>query len=117
MLQAQFPSLCGLHNLVLGQTLSFQVTQEAFLQILHVGGNHWLTIQKIPSFYVITPFQWTLKNTNLLCTKSSTIVLKIYKTQSQIGTSDCGLFSIAYATDLQLAFEHNPACCEYCQKQ
>jgi len=52
---------------------------------------------------------------SLLCTKSSTIVLKIHKTQSQIGKTDCGLFAIAYATEL--IFGHNPASSEYCQKQ
>ena len=43
----------------------------------------------------------------------STAVLKIYKTQLQVG---CGLFAIiAHATDM--AFGHQPASHEYCQKQ
>ena len=52
---------------------------------------------------------------SLLCTKSSTIVLKIHKTQLQVGSSDSGLFAIAYATEL--AFGRNPASTEYFQKQ
>ena len=123
MLKAEFPSMSGLYNPVLGQTLSFPVTREAFVQILHVGGNHWITIENIPSFFVNiydsvynTVTMDTKKQiASLLCTKSSTIVLKIHKTQLQVGSSDCGLFAIAYATEL--AFGHNPASNEYFQRQ
>ena len=38
MIQSQFPSLAGLHNCLLGQNRSFPVTNEAFIQILHVKG-------------------------------------------------------------------------------
>ena len=123
MLKAQFPLMSGLYNPVLGQTLSFPVTQEAFVQMLHVGGNHWITIENVPSLFVnvydsvygTVSVDTKKQIASLLCTKSSTIVLKIHKTQLQVGTSDCGLFAIAYATEL--AFGHNPASSAYCQEQ
>ena len=43
----------------------------------------------------------------LLCCSSSRITARVPKTQSQIGSSDCGVFAIAFATDL--AFGLNPA--------
>ena len=42
MLKAQFPLMSGLYNPVLGQALSFPVTQDPFVQVLHVGENHWI---------------------------------------------------------------------------
>ena len=38
MIQSQFPSLAGLHDCLLGQNLSYPVTN--FIQILHYDGNH-----------------------------------------------------------------------------
>ena len=48
---------------------------------------------------------------NLLCCSSSRITARFHKTQSQIGSSDCGVFAIAFATDL--AFGLNPASHHY----
>ena len=52
MIQSQFPSLAGFCNSLLGQNLSFPVTNQAFIQILHVEGNHWIAIEHISSDYV-----------------------------------------------------------------
>ena len=49
MIQSQFPSLAGFYNCLLGQNLSFPVTNEAFIQILHVEGNHWIAIKHVSS--------------------------------------------------------------------
>ena len=49
MIQSQFPLLAGFHNCLLGQNLSFPVTNEVFIQILHVEGNHWIAIEHISS--------------------------------------------------------------------
>ena len=49
MTQSQFPLLAGLHNCLLGQNLSSPVTNEVFIQILHVEGNHWIAIEHISS--------------------------------------------------------------------
>ena len=49
MTQSQFPLLAGFHNSLLGQNLSSPVTNEVFIQILHVEGNHWIAIEHISS--------------------------------------------------------------------
>ena len=49
MIQNQFPSLTRFHNCLLGQNLSFPVTNEAFIQVLRVEGNHWIAIEHISS--------------------------------------------------------------------
>ncbi len=50
----------------------------------------------------------------ILCTTESKITLKIHKVQFQERSDDCGLFSIAYATDL--VYGNDPASCRYKQK-
>ena len=40
LLHKQFPP-------VVGQSLSFQVTEPPFVQVLHVGGNHWMTVVRV----------------------------------------------------------------------
>ena len=50
----------------------------------------------------------------LIRTPEPVIELDIQQTQFQVGSSDCGLFSIAYATDL--AYENNPAVYRYKQE-
>ena len=37
----------GLQNALLGCTLSFDVIKNEFVQVLHSGGNHWLTVSTI----------------------------------------------------------------------
>ena len=44
MLLRQFPDVRGLQSIFLGQTLSFKEISPPFVQILHVGGNHWMTV-------------------------------------------------------------------------
>ena len=44
MLRKQFPSIDGLNDPVLGQHLQFPVARSTFVQILHDGSMHWLTI-------------------------------------------------------------------------
>ena len=34
----------GLQNTLLGCTLSFDVIKNEFVQVLHSGGNYWLTV-------------------------------------------------------------------------
>ena len=37
----------GLQNPILGQRLAFDVETDEFVQILHSGGNHWITISTV----------------------------------------------------------------------
>ncbi len=36
--------MTGLQNPILGQNLSFQILSGWAVQVLHTGGNHWITI-------------------------------------------------------------------------
>ena len=108
LLSSQFPSLCGFYSTLLGQNLSFPVTRESFIQILNAGGNHWITVEHTQSFSVnvfdskfcTIPMDVKMQIAALLCCTSSRITTRFHKTQSQIGSSDCGVFAIAFATDL-----------------
>ena len=118
MIQSQFPSLAGFYNCLLGQNLSFPVTNEAFIQILHVEGNHWIAIEHISSdcvnIYdsVHSSVSTDIKlQVSLLRTGNQRIALKIQKVQFQNRASDCGAYTIAFATDL--AYGNNPASREY----
>ena len=119
LLSSQFPSLCGFYSTLLGQNLSFPVTRESFIQILNAGGNHWITVEHTQSFSVnvfdskfcTIPMDVKMQIAALLCCTSSRITTRFHKTQSQIGSSDCGVFAIAFATDL--AFGLKPASHHY----
>ena len=37
----------GLQSPILGQTLAFDVVRDDMVQILHSGGNHWITVSTI----------------------------------------------------------------------
>ena len=52
---------------------------------------------------------------SIMSTKESEITFKIHKVQYQKGSDDCGLFAIAYATDL--AYGNDPVSCRYKQKE
>lgn len=42
----------GLQESILGETLTFNVCQRAFVQFLHVGGNHWITVTTLGKNYI-----------------------------------------------------------------
>ena len=87
MIQSQFPSLAGLYNCLLGQNLSFPVSNQAFIQIIHVEGNHWIAIELISSDCVnindsvhsSVSTDTKLQIASLLCTGNQRITLKIQK--------------------------------------
>ena len=119
LLSSQFPSLCDFYSTLLGQNLSFPVTRESFIQILNAGGNHWITVEHTQSFSVnvfdskfcTIPMDVNMQIAAFLCCTSSRITTRFHQTQSQIGSSDCGVFAIAFATDL--AFGLKPASHHY----
>ena len=108
MLKEQFPNLAGLYNPCRGQNLSFPESPDPFLQILHVQNNHWITVTSIPpSCVYIYDSKYNLMTDNtkmqiaaIMHTDESCIDVKIPRIQYQEGSSDCGLYSIAYATDV-----------------
>ena len=87
MIQNQFPSLAGFHNCLLGQNLSFPVTNEAFIQVLRVEGSHWIAIEHVSSdclniydsVHSSVSTDTKLQIASLLRTDNQRITLKIQK--------------------------------------
>ena len=101
----------GLQNTLLGSTPSFDVVGgEEFVQVLHSGGDHWLTVSTIGCFYSTVNvydslFTHVPKPTMeqicaLLISSEPTITLQFMPTDCQQNASDCGLFSLAFSTAL-----------------
>jgi len=95
----------------LGETLTFEVQKGKFVQVLNVYGSHWITISNILcSSGVVAVYDskpdCTLSNqtkrqiASILMTDEEVIYIQIVQVQAQMGTSDCGLFSLAFATSL-----------------
>ena len=125
LIKKQFPLLEGLHNCLIGHSYrSFPKTDGAFIQILHINGNHWITVQHEPqsgfvhvydSMYSSTSFDAKRQIAALLRMKDRQIELKIQPVQYQKGCTDCGVFAVAFATDL--AHGCNPSEHQYNQDE
>lgn len=46
-IQAVHPSVSGFQDVSLGLTMAFSVMRKEFVQVLHTGGGHWLTISTL----------------------------------------------------------------------
>ena len=81
-----YPHVCGLQDVSLGHTLAFDVPVGEFVQVLHTGRGHWVTISTIACdngevdvFDSMTPaLTDSLKNqiAALLCTKQKAITVR-----------------------------------------
>ena len=47
LLKARFPNIHGFQDVSLGQTLAFNIVKEGFVQVLHTGRGHWVTVSTI----------------------------------------------------------------------
>ncbi len=107
LLRGQFQDARGLQCPLLGQNLSFLPVEPPFVQILHIGGNHWNTVVAIDtqtvkvydSLYHSLDAGTSKQSAAILRSSCKQISFSIENTQEQIGGSDCGLFAIAYATE------------------
>ena len=123
LLKRQFLQINGLKDTALvlreGNT-----TVPGSVQVLHINGNHWITISTIDTIvaphYDVTVFDFvnfTLSRSaqvliaKLLKTPKKTIAVKFanLNKQLQAGFDDCGVFATAYST--ALAHGQNP--CSY----
>ncbi len=113
LLKKRNPLISGLQDVALGLTMTFNVEPEEFVQILHTGAGHWLTISTIgvqhPQVQVFDPKYSTCppeckaQIATLLATEHSSFQLNYINVQMQSGSNDCGLFAIAFATALVFA--------------
>ena len=111
LLKKENPMVGGFQPPYLGQTCGFDIQTGEFVQILHDGHGHWLTVSTVGAedgaeVYVYdsmypTVGTYTKKEVaSILCSKKKSIKLKIMDVQMQAGGCDCGLFAIAFATAL-----------------
>ena len=108
-LRQQFPQSGGLHQICLGLTYTFPVQSTEFVQVLHNGFNHFVTVSTIGTSkgQVLVfdsgkhPHLTKSLIRQILCLVPFESVETVHiKVQQQVGHSDCGLFAIAFATAL-----------------
>ena len=130
LLRGQFPDLQGLTSPVLGQKLCFPNFEwalgyagESYLRVLHNGRDHWVTIEivseeevhiydslfKKPNYYIIKQI------TSILRSRCHQVKLLLEKVQYQRNTVDCGVYAIAFLTDL--CHKINPSTCHYAESK
>ena len=122
-LKNQFRSQAGLYNPVHGQDFSFPITRDAFIQILLVGGNHWVTVAGVSSslvhvydsVYNHVHDDVKIQVAALMLSDEPVVTFKLHKVQFQKGSRDCGLYAVAYATDL--AYGNDPSSYRYKQEK
>ena len=106
LLKTSYPDTGGLQKTTLAFTLSYAV-----VQIMNTRDNHWITVSNIGcpvdhiNVYDSMPYCSTSKRTkeeicSILFSSAEEITLDFPCDRKQKGGSDCGLFSIAYATTL-----------------
>ena len=91
-----------------------------YLQILHTGEDHWITVKLLSDHEVLIydsihlqPNYYSLKQiASIAQCKTSTIELQLQRVQmQQPGSVDCGVYAIAFLTDL--CHGKDPASCQY----
>ena len=110
ILKESVPAKNGFQSVCLGRTCAFQIETSEFVQILHNGHDHWITISTFgadegevfvyDSLYCSVSSSVKAQIACLLATKKEKIELKFIDVQMQSGKYDCGLFAVAFATAL-----------------
>ena len=110
LLKKHFPYVDGLHDPAIKGSLVVPATSE-FVQILNTG-SHWVclsTISTTPGIGTVKIFDSMYQKPNsitvehacrMLMYPGSKVTFINEKVQRQVSASDCGLFSLAFATDL-----------------
>ena len=96
LLQVAFPNIPGFQCTLLGQALAFNVD---WLMISTIGTKH-PEVNVYDSLYSFTSPSLKLQISSLLYRQHLHIMLVFKDVQMQCGSSDCGVFSIAFATAL-----------------
>ena len=108
LLKTKFPCVDGLHDPAITGTLVAPAISE-FVQIINTG-NHWVCLSTISCrpgtikvydslFLRVSPIA-IHHSCRLLMHTGGSILFTNEKIQKQINSSDCGLFALAFATDL-----------------
>ena len=115
LLKSQFPNVLGFQASVLSQKSMFKRIEGSYVQIINTNSNHWITVAGIHGSLVrvydskYKSISDDTKRQIALLTASDKdyITIALENTQFQHGPNDCGLYAIAYATDI--CFGNNPA--------
>ena len=115
LLKAVNSHLSGFQNTLLGQSLSFDIEPGEFVQILHDDQGHWFAVSSVgtahpqinvlDSLYSSVSSSAKLQISALLFTTHKQITLSFRDVQRQVGSSDCGLFAIAFATAIAFGLD------------
>ena len=115
LLRNQYPEIQGLCTPVLGQKLcfpEFNILQgyagNTYLQVLHTGADHWITIEILSEEEVrlydsifLKPTYHTLKQiASIVKSKYDKIQISLAKVQFQKSADDCGVYALAFLADL-----------------
>ena len=126
LIRSQFPDLQRLWTPVLGQQLSypqFNIVQGYagfyYLQVLHSGADHWVTIEilsqeedRVYDSVYLKPTYHTLRQiSSIIKSMYSQINVFLEKVQYQKNSVNCGIFAVAFLTDL--CHQLDPASCQY----
>lgn len=123
LLSRQFPALEGLQEPVLGNVLQFKPIVSDGVQVMQTGNSHWVTLFKTAGNIKIMDSknmgltrQLTHQVINL-CEGDDCGTWEVHlpRMHRQRGSSDCGVFALAYATEL--AFKGDPELVVYEQKR
>ena len=125
LLRRDFPHVAGLDDPVVGQCLSYpqgQYSGQNYVQILNDGAAHWVTLQGESGNSVNlydSAFDYAEIGTkeqvaSILQHTGTNIDIKQKPVVPQTGDHDCGLFAVAYATEI--ASGGDPTTIKYDQK-
>ena len=115
LLKTDYPNIQGFQNTQLGKKLSFKMIdwEHPFIQILHVNGNHWVTVSNVgceKGFINIYDSQYryvskaTLRQICCFLTPDTRIMkFGLVNIQRQPTNCECGLLAIATATEVAIS--------------
>lgn len=126
LLQKQYPNQNGLRSTqLLAKKLKWQSSNVDFVQIVHVGGNHWvcasnaLSSPGVCDVYDSMPASHSSTLTRqvaaIMKSPEPAFTMRYINVQMQNGANDCGLFAVAFA--VALCSGKDPHICSYDQSQ
>ena len=126
MIKAKFPRISGLQDVGRSDTCTFEEEDGNFVQILNIHDTHWICVTNVDSksnevkLYdsMCTgdiPMNTKEVVASLVRLSQTYIFLTFPDVQQQVGSSDCGLYSLAFANTLSSG--KDPAKLEYNQMQ
>lgn len=115
LLKKDHPHIRGLQNTLLGQIFRYSVEPIECVQVLHSGSGHWLCVTTfgcskgevtiLDSLYPTAPLRVVKQVAALLKPQTPAITLNFADICQQKGSSDCGLYAVAFATALCKGFD------------